>query len=173
MEYEALVRETVPRSEALSRELASRVDPAWGFVFYGILWFFVSWGPPGIVLALGLRVAGKSPAGWFVMFVLVAWAISYIAMWWLFARWVRRRRAAARVLFRDGSFANATVVAVTRVSSRAGRATLATPMHEVKLSVSGHPSTLSPGVTMPVLWVPHYRYCAAFLEGILTVAKIS
>ena len=123
-DLEALQAEPTPRSDALCRPLARRIDSIWGFVAYGVLWFFVGNSLAGMVpLAAALALvkvthrAGPLPS-WQLWVLAALWAVAVASVWWLFALWVKGRVAPARRLFREGVFVSATVESVHNLTLR-------------------------------------------------------
>lgn len=166
-----LLRATpTPRPPEVCRRF--RLHPIWGFVLYGLLWFFVScvFASAGLFGAMALIGTEPSTAG--KVIALGAWVGGFVLAWVLFAMWVRRRRAPEAELFRDGSFADARIDSVRRLWLRGVQMTQATlrldtagGSRTLRLAVGGHPAALREGLVVPVLWVPGHSYCAAFPLG--------
>lgn len=158
-----------PREEGIVRWLAGGFEPLWGFFVYGILWFFVALVIAGVVpeqLFRWLGLSTKTQTDGQVAGIL---GLAFLLAWLPFAFWVRWRRAGARRLFRDGVLSEATMVSVTFETRRGIDST------KVKISFVGgsderhaiiyvrdHHRQLVAGATVPVLFVPEYRYCAVF-----------
>ena len=171
-DLEALRAEAPPRSAALCRRFARRIDSIWGFIGYGLVWFFVSWGIATIALLLSVWIVGAQEARAAPAFVIAAWTGALVGSWVLFGWWVRRRSGPAKRLFRDGVIVDATVRAVRHLRIRGApfthaTLTLADGTRErmVGLSIGGHPAELAEGVAIAVLWMPDYGYCATFPFG--------
>ncbi len=147
-DLEAIREAPVPRPERLAKRFARRIDPAWGFFLYGILYFVVVANTVG-VLPLMLMVATQpQPApSWMP----VAWAVWYviaqIVSWWVFWGWIQRRRSYGVTLVRDGELVTADV-------------------HDSAVSVRGiHLGTtidFGPAQQCKVLFLAGARYCFVF-----------
>ncbi|HWB78341.1 MAG TPA: hypothetical protein VG755_25420 [Nannocystaceae bacterium] len=166
----------VPRPSDLCRRYARKIDSIFGFIAYGLLWFFVSCLFATAGLFLGIAIVGDGPSVVGMVFVAAMWITGFVGAWVLFALWVRRRIGPARRLFRDGTFAEATVGSVHHLSMRGApftRAVLAVGDRRIGLSMGGHPRELHEGATITVLVVPDYGYCATFpIAGRLIAASI-
>ena len=175
-DLELLQRTPVPRPAALCRRFARKVDSILGFIAYGALWLFVSSLPATLGLLLGIAIVGDHPGVAGKVFVAGMWIAGFVGAWVLFALWVRRRIGPARRLFRDGTFADAKVESVRRMSIRGApftRATLTLADRRIGLSMGGHPPELHEGATIAVLVVADYGYCATFpIAGRLIAASI-
>jgi hypothetical protein len=168
-----------PRDEALCRRLAARLEPAWNFVVFAVLWFFVG-GTLAFVPVVGYMVAVStvmtvqqhaSSTSVGVGFIAVL-LLSELGVWLLFARWVRARRRRAASLFRDGQFVEASVGNLNHVQLKGGQFTTARLSFTVDgkqasavLSLGGHVTSIGSDGKVPVLVLPGYRYCAAFAHG--------
>jgi hypothetical protein len=168
----------VPRPAALCRRFARRIDSIWGFIAYGILWFCCACGVATLGLLAGAMIVGHVPEPLGVAVVVLCWVGSFVGSWVPFVRWVRRRRSTAERLFREGTVLDARVEEVHHLWMRGApftrtflRATDEVGAHRIGLSVGGHPPLLREGVTMPVLLVRGYGYCAAFPSGGRLVAS--
>lgn len=167
-----------PREEGIVRWLAGGFEPLRGFFVYGLLWFFVALVIAGVVpeqLLRGLGVSTKTLTGGQVFGIL---GLTFLLAWLPFAFWARWRRAGARRLFRDGVLLEATLVSVSFQVRRGVDST------KVELSFASgsdarratvylfdHHRQLAAGATIPVLFVPEYRYCAVFpTDGAPTAA---
>jgi hypothetical protein len=101
------------RDAAVVKRLSHRVEPTYGFILYGILYFFLSslgataGGLLGALLANLIGLGKQSIAFSLIMlgFSLAIWALA----WWPFIAWVRRKRSNARSLVREGELCDATV----------------------------------------------------------------
>jgi hypothetical protein len=177
-DLERLQSAPVPRPDVLCRRLAGTVDSIFGFIAYGLVWFFVSCFFATAGLFLGIWIVGKDPGTAGKVFAAGLWVSGFVGAWVLFALWVRRRIGPARRLFRDGTFADATVEKVRHMRIRSApftHATLVLPggTHRVGMSMGGHPPEVAEGVTIPVLFIPDYGYCATFpVGGKLVTASI-
>lgn len=176
-DLEHLQRTPVPRPAALCRRFARKLDSIFGFVAYGILWFCVSCLSATVGLFLGIAIVGDPPSLAEKILVGGMWVAGFVGAWVLFALWVRRRIGPARRLFRDGTFAEATVESVRHMSMRGApftRATLTLGDRRIGLSMGGHPRELHEGATITVLVVPDYGYCATFpIAGKLVAAAMN
>ena len=61
-DFAALKSAAIPRGDALCRRLGSRLEPAWGFVLYGVLFFLFA--PAIVVLGFGTKLVRAAPPGW-------------------------------------------------------------------------------------------------------------
>lgn len=179
-DYETLSGEPVPRSEPLCRRYARRLESPWGFVAYGVLWFFVACGLATLALFAGIALAGDHAGRVAMGLVIAGWVGGFVFAWVLFALWVRSRMRPARRLMREGTFVAGAVTRVDRLSMRGA------PFSVVKIafvhdgrdviasvSVGGHPTGVAPGAIVPVLYLPGYRYCAAFaVDGQLVAGSV-
>lgn len=100
-----------PRDAGVVQLLARRVEPAIGFVVYGVVYLFLS----SFAGVAGGLVAGLATAGFAkgttlqdVIVVVVSLA-AWIAAWIPFVRWARRKRENARSLVREGILCDAVV----------------------------------------------------------------
>jgi hypothetical protein len=174
-----------PRDAALCRLLAKRLEPAWGFIAYGILWLFVAAGLSlaplfGFLAVVGTMMTTKErmasswtgPAGGVCML------IGFALAWWPFIWWARRRRRRAAALFRDGQLVDGTVESVNHIYVNGGEVTRAKvkltvdgrPAHAI-LSIAGHATAL--GGVIPILALRGYHYCAGFaVAGKLTPGSL-
>jgi hypothetical protein len=177
-DLEAIRLASAPREDALVRRLAARIDSVGGFIAYGILWLFA---------ALIISQAALIGTLWFVQqilhsppwsatAVLVGWLLGFALAWWPFVAWVRRRRAAARRLFREGVMLEGTLLSVDFLTLKGAPFTRARfgfqhggDRREATLSVAEHDHGLVAGGSIPVLFVGGYRYCAAFPSNGTTV----
>jgi hypothetical protein len=168
-----LVRtEAPPRSDAVCRRLASRVDSVFGFIAYGVLWLFAAAMIATGVLFAGIALVGAHASKAAGYAVLVAYAAAFVVAWVPFGAWVRRRRRAARLLVRDGVLAPAQIDGVLRLFLRGApfsRVSLAiAPASGTRrgtFSVGGHPRELVEGATIDVLVAPGAAYALAFPVG--------
>ncbi len=180
-DLETLRTTPTPRPAALCGRYARRIDSIFGFVLYGALWFFVACGMATAALFLGMWIVGPHPGAVAKAFVLGGWIGAFVGAWALYWRWVRSRLAPARRLIRDGVLVDGTVKAARRLSIRGTPFTHATVVWQdasgersAGVSMSGHPRELDPGATVPVMYVPGYRYCAAFPKnGKLVAASLA
>lgn len=175
-DLELLQSTPVPRPPPLCRRFARKLDSIFGFIAYATLWFFVSCLSATLTLFLGIAIVGDDPGVVGKVLVAGMWITGFVGAWVLFALWVRRRIVPARRLFREGTFAEAQVVAVRRMSIRGApftHATLALGDRRIGLSMGGHPPELNEGAAITVLVVPDYGYCATFpIAGKLSAASI-
>jgi len=180
-DLEQLRNAPVPRPAAMCRRHARRIDSNFGFIAYGLLWFFVANGLATAALFLGIWIVGPKPGPVGFTFVMTLWAGAFIGAWVMFGLWVRRRRGPATRLFRDGTVVDATVQTVRRLSMRGAPFTHATVVfrdatreRKAGVSMGGHPPELSEGRTVPLLYIPDYGYCAAFpVAGKLIAASLA
>jgi hypothetical protein len=111
---------SVPRPDDVCARYVGLVAPWWGFAAYGFLYFFVAMVAflAGMLLAIGVKeVLGFADGSTGAQ--VLAWVFSvaaFVLSWWPFARWVKRRRAAAYPLLREGELVDGIVV-----SNLAGR----------------------------------------------------
>ncbi len=95
-----------PRAAELCRKYSRRVDPWWGFVAYGILWFFGTFVAFGIGVIGGVslgRAAGGAKGSLPVTALGIALGVTAFVIAWIpFVRWAKRRRAKSLPLIRDG-----------------------------------------------------------------------
>lgn len=175
-DLELLQRTPVPRPADLCRRYARKIDSIFGFIVYGLLWVFVSNVAALLGLLLGAAIVGDQP-GVVGQTVVTGLGIGgFVGAWVLFALWVRRRIGPARRLIRDGSFADAQVVAVQHKRIRGAPFTLATLAlgdRRIRLSMGGHPAQVHEGAVIPVLFAADYGCCATFpVAGKLVTASI-
>jgi hypothetical protein len=113
-----ITREHAASSVATPDDLCARyagvIAPWWGFAAYGFLYFFVAmfFFLAGVLLAIGVKELIGAPDGGTVAWLL-AWSFGLAAFalsWWPFARWVKRRRAVAYPLIRDGELVKGVVL---------------------------------------------------------------
>lgn len=102
----------VPRPPEICARFAGRVSPWWGFVLYGVLWLFLA----TTMFTLGMlpvlllvSAAGAKGAPWAVALSMLLGGAAFVYTWVLFARWVKRRRASAAPLVRDGEIVTGRV----------------------------------------------------------------
>ena len=94
-----------PRDAAVVKLLSHRVEPTYGFVIYGVIYFFLS--SFGAVAGgliggfLGAAVAGKGSTMQDAL-VAVLTIAGWLASWIPFVRWARHKRDNARSLVREG-----------------------------------------------------------------------
>jgi hypothetical protein len=170
-----------PRPAAMCRRYARRIDSIFGFVVYGLLWFFVACGMATAALFLGIWIVGPQPGPVGMTIVMVMWGSAFVGAWVLFWLWVRRRLGPATLLFRDGTIVDATVQKSRRLSMRGAPFTHATVVwrdatreRSAGVSIGGHPPELDEGRTVPIMYVPDYGYCAAFpIAGKLVPASLA
>jgi hypothetical protein len=182
-DLESIRAAAVPRDRALCGRMAARIDPAWGFVAYGLLYFFVATAVSMAAFLWLLWTAssmGLPRAPWVATASLVVYTLLYVACWLPFAVWVSRRRGAARRLFRQGTLFEAVITRVDLIVVRGAPLTRASLAFDVSgvtrsavASVGGHSPELVPGAKLPVLHVPDYGYCVAFApSGVAVPASI-
>ena len=158
-----------PRPVAMCRRYARRIDSIFGFILYGLLWFFVAAVAIPAASFLGTWIVGPQPGPVGVTIVMFMWGSAFVGGWVLFGLWVRRRLGRATRLFRDGTIVDATVHKTRRRSMRGAPFTHATVMwrdatreRSAGVSVGGHPPELDEGRVVAVMYVDGYDYCAAF-----------
>ncbi|WP_437639371.1 hypothetical protein [Sorangium sp. So ce854] len=164
-EYELLSTAATPRDPRTARRLARRLDPVEGFRIHGFLWIYASL---AVAVFAARAVAWAMGSGESIVLHVVLFVLAYM----LFPAWVWRRIGAARRLFRDGTFVDATVTTVRH--SYMGRGLWRTPATIVNLhltadgkkylglSLFGHVEGIKGGDILPLLCVPGYTYCAVF-----------
>lgn len=174
-----------PRDAKLCKLVAQRISPAWGFVAYGVLYFFFVpmlafvGGLMGGMVALS-SIVGKPLPPWAAVFCIVLGVVGFVLGWWPFAVWVRRRRREGFRLGEQGVLTEGTVVVSFRGHVRGApftRATLAVEHdgkgYSVITSIGGHPTEFDKGRMVPVLLLPGSKYAAAFaLSGRTTGARV-
>lgn len=156
-----------PREEGTVRWLAGGFEPVWGFFVYGVLWLFVAIAlalivPEQLFRLLGLTL--KEDAS-----VLRVVGLSFLLAWVPFFLWVRWRRAGARRLFRDGVLLQADIESIAFGSRRGVDSTVLKiafasggDARRATVYIADHQRQLAAGETIPVLFVPKYRFCAVF-----------
>jgi hypothetical protein len=177
-EFERLHGQPPPRDAAACGELARRIEPAGGFVIYGILWFFVGGAGLAFVPALLFLFVAQAtmPADaraksvlLLVVFALL-WLAGEVVTWWLFARFVRGRRRRAAELFSDGIFVDATPGPPQHHTLRSGQYT----NYRLSFTVAGKPAATTlqlPGHQAPLpgnvslLYKRDNRRCCMFPDG--------
>lgn len=105
------------RDEALVKKFSRRVEPTYGFIIYGVVYFFLSsfvgvaGGLLGGLICRGLGLTNESTANTVIVLILSlgAWALAWIP----FVRWVQRKRSNARSLVREGFLCDAKVATTT------------------------------------------------------------
>ena len=106
-----------PRPEELCRRFAAKVEPAAGFVVYGLLYVFgATWGMCGgaliatVVIVPLCHFANVAADSLPVTLITIVFSVAGYAWAWLFfVRWVRRKRARAAMLIREGELVSATL----------------------------------------------------------------
>ena len=174
------LRAPAPRDEQLCRRLAAGIDPAWGFVVYGVLWMWI-----GLSLAFGaaagfvlllLRIVGdkRMNGTWWLGPAVAIFVAGCVLVVWSFVRWVRGRRGRARALFRDGRLVDGEIERLDHIYLRGSQitrikvaATVDGKRGHAVASAGGH---LAVSGAVPVLVLPGYRYCATFLNGVMCPA---
>jgi hypothetical protein len=184
---ERLRASSPPRDAALCRTLAARLEPAWGFVAYGVLWLFVAAGVSvapliGFIVILNAIMTEKArvTSSWVGPAGMVIMLFGFALAWWPFAWWARRRRRRAGALFRDGQFVDGTVESMSRIYLRGAEVTRARVALTVDglaghaiLSIAGHPTVLGNDGVIPMIVLRGYRYCGAFaIAGALTPGSL-
>jgi hypothetical protein len=183
-----------PRDGGLVERFVRQIEPTYGFVLYGVLYFFVSsaGGLAGMFLALLIQsVLGLSPDSATVTILAIGFSLAgWIAAWLPFAWWVRGKRRRARELVRDGVLCDAFVAtsSVDKAVQAGARVAMAMAggahgVHWERVELehggvtytglapfSGRPA---PGAPVHVLVKPHYGYALAFApDGQALVTKI-
>jgi hypothetical protein len=95
----------VPRPDELCARYAGKASPWYGFVLYGVLYFFLAFivGALGMLPGVMLGVAaGAQGALWVLILAYIGGIAAFAASWVPFARWVKRRRASTSPLIRGG-----------------------------------------------------------------------
>jgi len=171
-DLEAIRLAGAPREDALAGRLAARIDPAWGFIAYGILWtVLAACIAQAVFLGTLFAVVGEGPhrPPWGAAVLRDVWILAFVLAWLPFAAWVRRRRSAARRLFREGVLLEGQLLSVEFLRLRGAPFTRARGafqhegnLRKATLSVADHDQSLVSGSSIPVLFVDGYRYCAVF-----------
>lgn len=156
----------------MCRRYSLRIDSIFGFVVYGLLWFFFACGLATLALFVGIWIVGSNPGDFAKAVVLAAWLGGFVGAWVLYALWVGRRLGRARELVRNGVIVDAIVSETHRTTPRGTPYTHtilvwsdATSEHRARISIGGHPQELDEGRSVPVMFVRDYAYCAAFPIG--------
>ena len=105
---------SAPRPDDICDRYVRRIAPWWGFAAYAVIYLFVALMTftAGMFLGIGLGTALGAAKGSTSMFAfaLVAGLAMFVLPWWHFARWMKRRRAEARPLVRDGKLVPGVVL---------------------------------------------------------------
>ncbi len=101
------------REEAVCARFARKIEPTLGFVAYGTIWFFIAGGITapvmiGTIILLD-HLHGTPLPAWSGALIMVVMLGTFLSLWWLFFRWVWRRRRRARQFFMEGVFAEGTI----------------------------------------------------------------
>jgi hypothetical protein len=172
----------VPRPAEIAQRYARKLEPAAGFIAYGVLWI-LGLGDlaltAGLMAGIGLGVAHVVSKDVGVAIGLVLGFGLFALVVFAFVKWVIRKRRRARVLIEHGVFAEGPVVdkasdkaaqLAARLAFAATGQALAMTWYRVELTRDGHryhvlaPFTLKPepGATRRVLFHPDARYAFAF-----------
>jgi hypothetical protein len=173
-DLEAVKSSAPPRPEAICRRLARRGAPLFGFLAYGVLYFFVVVNTAmlgALFLALILLERAGASAGSIgssVLFSIVVAAAGLLSAW-PFVRWARRRRRQWQDLVRDGTLLDGHVTAARRATFRGSPLTtgivaveLAGSTRKLLISFGGHSDEFVVGATRPVLAHPAFRFAFGF-----------
>jgi len=121
----SLIASPVPRSEALARDTARRLFPAWQAVLVGVPIALIAATVLGcvsalaIALPLGMAIGNPKPV-WFGYVSEAAMVPGFaLGVWWV-VRWMRRRQTDFATLARDGSIVSAFDVAATGIAGALG-----------------------------------------------------
>lgn len=120
-DLEEIAAASVPRPEVLCKRFVGRIEPVYGVVLYGVLYFLAI--PPAVLLAcmMGaveladlLKIRPNSFAQSVAVILGAAVGIAGFALaCWPFVRWAKRKRGRARALLRDGVLVEGTVATTT------------------------------------------------------------
>jgi len=110
-DLEVITQTPAPRPARLVKRFAHRIDPLWGFVLYGILYFVVVANTVGVLpLAVLVNVYPHGEAAGWLPYAWLAWyLVVQVPVWWWFVAWKARRCAGAIALVRDGELVTASV----------------------------------------------------------------
>jgi hypothetical protein len=191
----AFVAAEAPRPDSMCAHYVRRIEPWYGFVVYGVLYYFAAFVCfaigciPGF--ALGAAV-GQKGALWVLILGLAGGGAAFVLAWWGFARWVKRKRARALPLVRDGALIEGRVF--DRFSGGAGKVAVRvvtdyavgqigvkfyrvqlTGEHAMRmLHVPVHAGQASPGTAVTVLFHAECSHALVFDgAGKARVARVS
>jgi hypothetical protein len=186
---------TLPRPEPFVRHYVRRIEPWYGFVIYGVLWWFVAFTAfaigvlPGFLLAGALGIAKTSLLAKVVG--IGGGVLAFGAAWIPFVRWCKRRRARVAPLVRDGTLYDGRVFdrmsgsggqvakrvaadfAMSQIGAKYYRVAFERAGMQHMLQVPAPSGTPSPGTPLPVLFHPSSPYAFVFDGGKAHVAKVS
>ncbi|PKN47372.1 MAG: hypothetical protein CVU59_03085 [Deltaproteobacteria bacterium HGW-Deltaproteobacteria-17] len=175
---DSLTSNPPPRDPAFCSVMTGHFAPWYGFLGFGVLWFFVAGAVTGVALLLEVLilsgvVSQKPFPAWIGWLLTLGALVTFLLAWWPFARFVRRHRGEARRLFRDGQVLAGTfeppdllsIGAVFNMSART-RGTRARVRFDVEgIShtaefFSSRPIDVSPARPCSVLFEPGCPYVA-------------
>jgi len=189
-EVDALTFDPPPRDPRFCSVMTGHFSPWYGFLGFGVLWFFIAGGITGVALLLevlllsGVISTRPFPA-WIGWLLTLGSLVTFILAWWPFARFVRRHRGQARRLFRDGQVLAGTFEppdlvsagAVFNLSARTRgtrakiRFVVEDASHTAEL-FSTRPLDVSPTTPCSVLFEPGCPYVAVYpREGGFVAAR--
>jgi len=177
---DSLTSNPPPRDPAFCSAMTGRFAPWYGFLGFGVLWFFVAGGVTGVALLLEVLilsgvVSQKPFPEWIGWLLMLGALVTFILAWWPFARFVRRHRGEARRLFRDGQVLPGTFEPPDLVSAgavfnlsartRGTRANIRFVVQEAPHTAelfSSRPLDVSPTTPCSVLFEPGCPYVAVY-----------
>jgi hypothetical protein len=155
--------EPPPRSAALCRRYALRGEGAAGYIIYGILWMFLA-----LPAALGVALF-VTPGAPFVGF-----ALGSVVMWGLYLAGVHHQTAPTRRFLRDAILVDGQLATAekgvgrhrntTRLVLTFAHAGQTRSAHENMYTGPGSMVTLTPGSTVPILYLPDDPRVMAFIH---------
>ena len=185
-----------PRPPEVCKRYVRRVEPLWGFVVYGVLWYFVAF----VAFAIGIipgfafgNAVGAKGALWVQILGFVGGGIAFVLAWIPYVRWAKRKRARTLPLIRDGVLLEGSVfnnmsgpglAAAGRVVTDFAVGQLGVKFYRVTVEHNGMPHMLhvpnpgfgerpAPGTTLPVLFHPGVAHALVFDQrGKANVARV-
>jgi hypothetical protein len=185
-----------PRAPDVCKHYVRRIEPLWGFVVYGVLWYFVAFVAFAIGCAPGFllgNAVGAKGALWVTVLGLTGGGIAFLLAWIPFVRWAKRRRARTLPLIRDGVLLEGSVfnnmsgpglAAAGRIVTDFAVGQLGVKFYRVTVEHEGMPHMLhvpnptfggrpAPGTTLPVLFHPDVAHALVFDQrGKANVARV-
>lgn len=188
---------STPRPDAVCKHYVRRIEPIWGFVVYGVLWYFVAFVffalgcAPGFILG---AIVGAKGATWVTVVGLTGGVIAFVLAWIPYVRWARRKRARSMPLIRDGELVEgrvfdrmsgpgiqiakrvATDFALSQIGAKYFRVALEHAGQQRMLTVPNPTfgGTSSAGTELPVLFHPDCSYALVFdPRGKAYIARVS
>ncbi len=162
---------TVPRPDAMTRDLAKTIEPVSGFIVYGLLWLLVAAFTFGVSLLPSAAAEDHVPFAAYVALSIVLGLVGQVLIWRVYLGWMRRKRAAAAALVSDGQLVEG-VVGNSMLSGLAALGNLAANNrtgHWAAVTVPDGRSLVcpfdrapEPGSTAWVLCKLGYKYALAF-----------